>query len=219
VVQFHVSAPKTSIGMCQDALQAECVNDLLALATNSTARLSSGSTDETYVCSQLHSVLQSNMPPSCLSKGLAGEAIVAKGLTVPFDLIPMRSLTTLRAELTGPGSSLLPVQQNNCNISTGGQAYNIALVESEFFRSDTYTSHVSAYIFGIAPVLTVFYPNIAPNSTLLLGQAETHLTCLKIVEPGASDSYPGLLNAASSFSKPRVWRMVSAWFLMVQFWF
>jgi hypothetical protein len=119
-----------------------------------------------------------------------------------LDLILKHSLTTRCAELTGSGSSLLPVQQSNCNISTGGQAYDIALAESEFFRSKTYTSYVSAYIFGVAPVLTVFYPNNAPNSTLSLGQAKAHLTCLKIVEPGASDSYPGLLNAASSFCKP-----------------
>ena len=43
-----------------------------------------------------------------------------------------------------------------------------------------------------------------------LAQAEAHLTCLKIVEPGASDSGPpGLLNSASfSFSIPRTWMVV-----------
>ena len=83
VVQFNISAPETSIGTCQDALHADCVKDLLALATNNTAILSSGSTspNESYVCSQLHAVFKNNMPASCLSKGLAGEAVVAKRLT------------------------------------------------------------------------------------------------------------------------------------------
>jgi len=116
---------------------------------------------------------------------------------------------------------LLPVQQNNCTLSTGGPTYDIALVESEFFRSDTYTSFVSYYIFGVTPVLTIFYPNIAPNSTFLLQQAEAHLSCLKIVEPGASDSGPpGLLNAASSsIGEPRAWAVVSALLLTARFWF
>jgi hypothetical protein len=64
-VQFNLSAPETSFGTCQDALNSECVDDLLALATNSTAWLSSGSINgnetynpsESYVCSQLRKKL------------------------------------------------------------------------------------------------------------------------------------------------------------------
>ena len=102
-------------------------------------------------------------------------------------------------------------------MSTGGQAYNIGLVESEYFRSDTYVSAVSAYVFGITPVLTVFYSNFGTNSTLLRGQAESHLTCLKIVEAGAPDSGPRtLLNAAPSLGEPRAWIMVSSLLLIAQ---
>ena len=80
-VLFNVSAPESSVGNCQDALNARCVDELLALATNSTKMLSSGSSNanETYVCSQLQEGLAGNIPASCLSKGLAGRAIVAKG--------------------------------------------------------------------------------------------------------------------------------------------
>src|SRR5436305_8220901 len=80
-VVFNASAPESSVGNCQDALNAGCVDELLALATNSTITLSSGSSNanETYVCSQLQEVLAGNIPTSCLSKGLTGRAIVAKG--------------------------------------------------------------------------------------------------------------------------------------------
>ena len=80
-VEFNASSPESSVGTCQDALGAGCVDELLALATNSTTMLSSGSSNanETYVCSRLQEVLAGNIPTSCLSKGLRGEAIVAKG--------------------------------------------------------------------------------------------------------------------------------------------
>jgi len=97
----------------------------------------------------------------------------------------------------------------------------VALAESEFFRSDTYVGHVSSFIFGVTTVLTVFYPNIGQVIPVNLEQAEAHLTCLKIVEPGASDSGPpGLLNSASfSFSIPRTWMVVEVALLFtVHFW-
>jgi hypothetical protein len=97
----------------------------------------------------------------------------------------------------------------------------VALAESEFFRSDTYVGHVSSFIFGVTTVLTVFYPNIGQVMPVNLEQAEAHLTCLKIVEPGASDSGPpGLLNSASSsFSIPRTWMVVVVALLFtVHFW-
>lgn len=80
-VVFNASAPESSVGNCQDALNAGCVDELLALATNSTTMLSSGSSNanETNVCSRLQEVLAANIPSSCLSKGLTGRAIIAKG--------------------------------------------------------------------------------------------------------------------------------------------
>jgi hypothetical protein len=89
--------------------------------------------------------------------------------------------------LTGSNSTLSPVHLSTCNLTTG-PSYNVALAESEFFRSDTYVGYVSSFIFGVTPVLTVFYPNIGQVVPANLEQAEAHLTCLKIVEPGASDS-------------------------------
>jgi hypothetical protein len=96
----------------------------------------------------------------------------------------------------------------------------VALAESEFFRSDTYVGHVSSFIFGVTTVLTVFYPNIGQVMPANLEQAEAHLTCLKIAEPGASDSGPpGLLNSAtSSLSIPRTWMVVVALLSTVHFW-
>ena len=75
-------------------------------------------------------------------------------------------------------------------MSTGGQAYNIELVESEYFRSDTYTSAVSAYIFGITPVLTVFYPNFGTNSTLLPGKPKVTLPVLRSSRPTPLTAVP-----------------------------
>jgi len=88
-VQFNISALETSIGTCQDALHVECVNDLLALATNSTAILSSGETSpsESFVCSQLQRELANNMPTTCVSNGLRGRSIIAKGLRSTLILI------------------------------------------------------------------------------------------------------------------------------------
>jgi hypothetical protein len=96
----------------------------------------------------------------------------------------------------------------------------VALAESEFFRSDTYVGHVSSFIFGVTPVLTVFYPNIGQVMPANLEQAEAHLTCLKIAEPGALESGPpGLLNSAtSSFSISRMWMVVVALLFAVYFW-
>jgi hypothetical protein len=75
----------------------------------------------------------------------------------------------------------------------------------------TYTSHVSVetYIFGVTPGLSRSGPGY---SSFLLHQAETHRTYLRIVEFGASDSCPRLLNAAFSFSfcEPRAGLAVSA---------
>ena len=100
--------------------------------------------------------------------------------------------------LTGPGSSLRPVQQTNCTITTGGSGYNVGLVETESYQHDYTESLTSAFIFGVTPILTVFYPTNPGESSTVLQQPELHLSCLKIVEPGATDANgPTLLNAAS----------------------
>jgi hypothetical protein len=63
-------------------------------------------------------------------------------------------------------------------------AYNIALTEEEVFRSDTYTSHVSTYIFGVTPVLTTnLLSGHGPEySPFYCNKAEAHRIYLRIVE-------------------------------------
>lgn len=120
-----------------------------------------------------------------------------------YNLSPPRSLNetdglTGSTDLTGPGSSLQPVQQTNCTITTGGSGYNVGLVETESYHHDFTESYTSAFIFGVTPVLTVFYPTETGNNSTIFQKPEFHLSCVKIIEPGATDANgPTLLNAAS----------------------
>ncbi|OQU93655.1 hypothetical protein CLAIMM_00137 [Cladophialophora immunda] len=187
--QFNISAPETSIGTCQDALTTKCVDDLVARVANITATLSSDAAtnaNQSTLCSQLGPALKADLPASCMGP-------------VGLELVPI-----VAKDLTGSSSALQPVQQTNCTLTTGGSGYNVGLVTTESYHQQDFAEvYTSGFIFGVTPILTLFYPTPSQpgNSSTALQEPEVHLTCVKIVEAGASDAHgPTLLNAAASRS-------------------
>lgn len=103
--QFNTSAPETSVGTCQDALTATCVDDLIAQAANITTTLTSSGTatgaNQSTFCSQLGPALNASMPASCRTIGLDQVPIVAKGkLISPLIFSIHLESRVIRKELT-----------------------------------------------------------------------------------------------------------------------
>ena len=87
-------------------------------------------------------------------------------------------------EITGPEATLNPIQQGACHPSTGGDDYDIALIETQEVTSLSVSSDIAPFFYSLTPVLTVFYSPVgaaAQSSNL----PQAHLSCVKVVQESA----------------------------------
>jgi hypothetical protein len=157
---------------CNEVLQAGCVNDLLSQATQEVQILaSSSSATNSSLCEALQSALQTLPPISCPpAVGGSWGTVVAR-------------------EITGHNAPD-PVNLSTCHPSTGGDDYRIALIETQSLTAyPNSTDSLMSYIYGITPVLTVFYNQ--GGESALLRKPEAHLSCMKVVDRGAAVPFSG----------------------------
>jgi hypothetical protein len=81
-------------------------------------------------------------------------------------------LTVKLTELTGSNAAPVSQKSSDCNATTG-ENYNLSLVQNT--RTAGPVGILDKLMFGITPVLTVFYD---PKKS---ASAESHLSCLKVV--------------------------------------
>ncbi|KAJ9609907.1 hypothetical protein H2200_006236 [Cladophialophora chaetospira] len=149
---------------CSQALQDNCVNDLLSQATKQMKALGrSGNGDSQSVCDALQSTLETNPPQSCTIATVTWGSIIAKALTGS----------------QSPSSS--HISQTTCHPASnvnGGSDYNIALIETQTVTSEDVSSDIAPFFYSLTPILTVFYSASGSTSSL----PEAQLSCLKVVE-------------------------------------
>ncbi|KAM0134844.1 hypothetical protein ACHAO1_005451 [Botrytis cinerea] len=165
----------SATGTCNDALTASCVDDLLAQSQSQMAKLLSGTSNaqnETNICSALQSAIKSQAPTSCIAakSGSWGD-IFAQGLSSP---------------ISPPNTPKSP----DC-IPTTGENYELSLIHNTTSSSIADVSHSvllsdlakGKFYDGITPILTVLWNTSSFNDTSFIAtSAESHLSCLKVVE-------------------------------------
>ncbi|KAI9642416.1 hypothetical protein NHQ30_009221 [Ciborinia camelliae] len=179
-----------SSGTCQDALSSQCVNDLLSQSQSEMVSLlknSTGSQTESNICSELQSALQSQAPTSCTAAA-------------------SHNWGTINVqELTGSNAPTPSQNSSDCHATTG-EDYNLSFVHSTRFTGEIgkQVGVLNQFGHGITPILTVFYDMHGTTNT----SAETHLSCLKLVE-----STEGMVASGASGIK-RVywsWAVIGLW--------
>lgn len=157
---------------CNEVLQASCVNDLLSQATQQVQSLAgSPSATNSSLCKALQSALQTAPPISC-PPAIGGS----------WGTVVAREITGLNA----PD----PVTLSTCHPSTGVDNYRIALIETQSLNAyPNFADSLMSYIYGITPVLTVFYDQ--GGESTLLHEPEAHLSCMKVVDGGAAVPFKG----------------------------
>jgi len=177
ILRFNGTDQDTAVGTCGDAMGSQCVTDLLSQAKSKLSSFAGNSGVNSSVCAQLQSALEDSAPKTCTNAtGGSWGVIVSK-------------------DLTGQGAGP-EVPQGSCHPTTGPN-YDLSLVESYSFASESEAGLISPWVSGVTPVMTVFSSdgsssNSVPGSS---SQPDVQLTCLKTV---GIDSSPTLVKGGAT---------------------
>ncbi|KIW13252.1 hypothetical protein PV08_08439 [Exophiala spinifera] len=159
---------------CGAALGEGCATDLLDQAETQIQTLLKAED----ACAKLQDILERNPPQSC--RGLA---------TVTWGSIVAKDLTGANAPLSPP------LQSSSCHPTLGGEDYNVALIETQTVRSEEVSSDHTPFFYSITPVVSVFYDASSSTSASSNANAnintKAYMSCLKVVDDGASGSSGG----------------------------
>ncbi|KAH8602513.1 hypothetical protein B0O99DRAFT_302 [Bisporella sp. PMI_857] len=148
-----------SQGTCQNALGDQCVNAL----TKRARELDLSGLRSAEACTKLQATFQENMDDACK---VYATATKWEGISV----LP----------LSGPDASgpITPDQNSTSNCwPILPKQYNLTPVTSTSTQGDYMENTTHAILFGVTPILTLFYP----GNGSLLAQPESQLTCMKII--------------------------------------
>ncbi|RDL39947.1 uncharacterized protein BP5553_04287 [Venustampulla echinocandica] len=143
-----------SEGTCQEAIGTDCVNALVKRATNVDVK----GLGNVEACSKLETAFKENLDDAC--KSIATDS-KWKGLSVKGN---------------GAAKPITTAQNSTSNCwPIVPKQYDLALVNSADTPGDFTSTSVYNNLFGITPILTLFYPG---NGSLIT-EAEAQMTCMK----------------------------------------
>lgn len=164
-VKFGGNDSTTSVGTCNDALSADCVNALLKQATEASGSFNKSSTAD--ACKRLQSAFSDNLAPQCpqFATGDNWQGLEVKDLTGSDASKPL-------TDAENSTSNCYPTLPKS-NSLTHVAAFNTS--------GTSVADSVVANLFSITPILTVFFPQNQSNAAVV-HQPEAQLTCLKAVD-------------------------------------